>query len=242
MPHVRFGRSLSLALVLALVIAAVLPSLAVAQQGQPPAAPSNLRAEPITLEGRPATRLSWTDNANNEAGFRVVDQNRPQEYPAGPAPGTGSTVSITVPVASGCFRVYAYNEFGRSPLSEMACTPTAAPAPTPIQPTPTPTPTPTPQPVRPQPTPTRTPFETSPLPGLENLPGDLPRGQLPVVTTPPFEISPEEARQETQFWCRVGTTVPLAFVPHASIPAWLSRTLVGVEVVAGILDPCGYIP
>jgi hypothetical protein len=92
------------------------------EEGQPPAAPSNLKAEPISQQGKPGTQLSWTDTADNEDGFRVVDQNRPQEYEAGAAPGTGSTVSITLPFASGCFRVYAYNRFGRSPLSEMVCT------------------------------------------------------------------------------------------------------------------------
>jgi hypothetical protein len=92
------------------------------QGGQPPAAPSTLKAEPITSQGKPGTQLSWTDTADNEDGYRVVDQNRPQEYEAGLSPGTGSTVSITLPFASGCFRVYAYNKFGRSPLSEMVCT------------------------------------------------------------------------------------------------------------------------
>jgi hypothetical protein len=101
-------------------ITVVVPAFTV-QEGQPPAAPSNLKAEPVTQQGKPGTQLSWTDTADNEEGFRVVDQNRPQEYEAEAASGTGSTVSIILPFTSGCFRVYAYNKFGRSPLSEMVC-------------------------------------------------------------------------------------------------------------------------
>ena len=48
--------------------------------GLPPAAPSNVQAEEITHEGRLSTKVSWTDNADNELGFVVVDQKSSQKY------------------------------------------------------------------------------------------------------------------------------------------------------------------
>jgi hypothetical protein len=91
------------------------------QQEQPLAVPSNVQAEEIMHEGRLSTRVSWTDNVDNELGYVVVDQNRPQEYEADQVPGVGATGSIILPFAS-CFRVYAYNDSGRSALSYAICT------------------------------------------------------------------------------------------------------------------------
>ena len=113
-------RCLSLSLVFALVTATVLPSITRAQEGQPPAAPSKVQAEAITSEGRPSTRLSWIDTADNEVGFRVLDLSSPQQYDQRDATGTGSTVSIILPFAS-CFRVYAHNTYGQSASSDVTC-------------------------------------------------------------------------------------------------------------------------
>ena len=88
--------------------------------GQPPAAPSNVQAVEIMYESRLSTQVSWTDNADNEVGFVIVDQNRPQEYEADAVPGVGSTGSIILPFTS-CFRVYAYNDYDNSPTSDMVC-------------------------------------------------------------------------------------------------------------------------
>jgi len=115
------------------------PSLPPDPQGQPPAAPSNVQAVEIMHEGRLSTKVSWTDNADNEVGFVIVDQNRAQEYEADPVAGVGATGSIILPFTS-CFRVYAYNDYGNSPISNMVC------------PQPIPQPHPTPTPPRPQPT------------------------------------------------------------------------------------------
>jgi len=98
-------------------------------QGQPPAAPSNVQAEEIMHEGRLSTKVSWTDNADNELGFVVVDQKTSQEYEADQLPGIGSTGSLILPFVS-CFRVFAYNDYGDSPLSDTVCSqPSTAPSP-----------------------------------------------------------------------------------------------------------------
>jgi hypothetical protein len=106
--------------------------LAVAAQGgeQPPSAPSTVEAAHVTLrDGTAGVRVSWTDTADTELGFRVVDQDSGQEYDALPnTEPSGAVVSLTLPLPAGCFRVFAYNNYGASPLSDMACTPGALPA------------------------------------------------------------------------------------------------------------------
>ena len=105
---------LAAALVLVVVVALLLPVAASADEGKPPLAPSHVTAVTFIQEGTSKLRVSWTDNADNELRFRVVDQNRPSEVNVQPAEGTGKTVSVVYQFASGCFRVYAYNANGRS--------------------------------------------------------------------------------------------------------------------------------
>ena len=87
------------------------------ERGQAPAAPSNVQVEEITHEGRPSTKVSWTDNADNELGFVIVDQNRPQEFDTEPVLGIGATGSLILPFVSD-FCVYAYNDYG---ISDSVC-------------------------------------------------------------------------------------------------------------------------
>jgi murein DD-endopeptidase MepM/ murein hydrolase activator NlpD len=89
--------------------------------GLPPAAPSNVQAVGIMQASGLSTQVSWTDNADNELGYVVVDQSRPQEYEAESTPGVGVTGTLILPFVSS-FCVYAYNEYGNSPLSDDVCT------------------------------------------------------------------------------------------------------------------------
>lgn len=113
------------------VAVALLPRAASAQEGETvPTAPSQVQAAQIKLpDGTTAVRLRWIDNAENELGFKAVDQRTGQEYDALPNTGpTGAMVTLTIPVASGCFRVFAYNNYGASPLSDLVCAPATLPA------------------------------------------------------------------------------------------------------------------
>jgi hypothetical protein len=94
--------------------------------GDPPNAPSNLVA---TVASATQISLSWTDNSNNEDGFRIERKTEPS--------GTWSEIAtvsanVTTYQNSGlttgttyCYRVRAYNSYGNSSYSNEACaTPT----------------------------------------------------------------------------------------------------------------------
>lgn len=89
-----------------------------------PAAPSNVRAAPDAWS---RIQITWSDNASNENGVRVERA----ATSAGPWTGLGTANPNTVtfydnqPPAlelSACYRVAAFNGFGESPASNVACT------------------------------------------------------------------------------------------------------------------------
>jgi hypothetical protein len=135
-----------------------------------PRAPSNLVA---TAVGCLDINLSWTDNSNNENGFKIERSVNGGNFSQINIVGQNVTTYQDHLGTSGLryYRVRAYNGAGNSQYSNIAsadtapfcATPTPTPSPTPT-PTPTPTPilspTPTPTPI-PSPTPTPTPSPTS---------------------------------------------------------------------------------
>lgn len=114
--------------------------------GQPPAAPSNLRATALDAN---RIQLDWQDNGNNETGFAVHD---------GGALVVELNANVISHILTGlspnsykCYYVYAFNSLGSSPPTDWACattgnvvnTPTAViPTDTPVSPTATNTPVP----------------------------------------------------------------------------------------------------
>ena len=85
-------------------------SLSTMPTEQPPSAPSNLR---VTVLDSSRFQLTWSDNSNNESGFRVFDGG------SSPIATVGSGVTSLTPggYASGtykCFSVRAYNGAGEA--------------------------------------------------------------------------------------------------------------------------------
>jgi hypothetical protein len=118
------GRRLCKAVTFA-AIGFLLPSAVVLAQEAPPAAPSNEEAIAVTLpDGSAGVQVSWTDNSENELGFLITDEGTGQRYDSLPNPeGAGARLSLTIPVASGCFHISAYNNYGESPQSGAVCVP-----------------------------------------------------------------------------------------------------------------------
>jgi hypothetical protein len=138
-----------------------------------PSAPSNLTA---TATGCLEIDLSWTDNSNNEDGFKIERSTSGNLWNQIDTVGPNVTSFHNTLNGSGLryYRVRAYNASGDSAYSNVASadttsfcvtptpTPTATPRPSPT-PTPTATPTPTPTPTAtPAPTPNPTPQCTVP--------------------------------------------------------------------------------
>src|SRR4029077_12506333 len=101
--------------------------------------------------------LSWTDNSNNETGFKLEWSLNGSTWNQGATVGANVVTSTSSGLTKSTkyyYRARAYNSGGNSAYSNTASA-TTAPAATPT-PTPTPTPTATPTPT-PAPTPTPTP-------------------------------------------------------------------------------------
>jgi hypothetical protein len=84
--------------------------------GQPPAAPSNLRATPTDSTH---IRLDWNDNSNNESGFKIYDGDTLVATVG--ANITSYTVGGLAPDSYHCYHIYAYNSYGNSPWTDWAC-------------------------------------------------------------------------------------------------------------------------
>lgn len=97
-----------------------------------PAAPSEVNAVPSYST---AIGLSWTDNSNNENGFRVefsLDAGTSWQSIGWDLPAGTTTFQHwgRTPDQSVCYRVTAFNSFGSSPASSADCTaPPIAPEP-----------------------------------------------------------------------------------------------------------------
>jgi murein DD-endopeptidase MepM/ murein hydrolase activator NlpD len=93
--------------------------------GQPPAAPSNLRATPTDSTH---IRVDWNDNSNNESGFKIYDGGTLVATVG--ANTTSYTVSGLAPGSYHCYHLYAYNTYGNSGWTDWACatTPSGPPA------------------------------------------------------------------------------------------------------------------
>jgi titin len=82
-----------------------------------PAAPSGVTA----VATSPTTILiTWTDNSGNEDGFHVAKNGFFPPKSAGPNATSYVWTGLT-PGTEGCFRVRAYNSYGTSSLSPLAC-------------------------------------------------------------------------------------------------------------------------
>jgi hypothetical protein len=94
---------------------------------KPPAAPSNLSATAVTGSNRNLT-LSWTDNANDEQGFKIQHStdgtNFTQLSSVAAKAGTGQTVTLAhnnlVPGSTHYYKVVAFNVDGNSSASNTA--------------------------------------------------------------------------------------------------------------------------
>jgi hypothetical protein len=106
------------------------PLQAVLAQEAPPAVPTNVQVVLVTLPGGSrGVQISWKDNSENELGFVVVDQETNRQYDPLPNPeGKGTRMSMTIPVEGGCFRMFAYNNYGASPLTDAVCASAPQPA------------------------------------------------------------------------------------------------------------------
>ena len=107
-----------------------------------PATPTNLVATAVSSS---QINLSWTDNSNNETGFKVERSPNGTSFSQIALRGANVTTFSNTGLAASTtyyYRVRAYNGSGNSAYSNIA-TATTLPAPTPT-PTATPTPTPTP--------------------------------------------------------------------------------------------------
>src|SRR5207302_2019781 len=103
-----------------------------------PAAPSNLTA---TAASSSQINLSWTDNSNNETGFKIERSPDGTTFTQVATVGASITTYANVGLAASTkyyYRVRAYNSGGNSAYSNTASATTAP------NPTPTPTPTSTP--------------------------------------------------------------------------------------------------
>ncbi len=100
--------------------------------GTPPAAPTNLTATPASSD---TIELSWTDNSDNEDGFRIERKETGGTYSeiaTLPANTTSYTDTGLNPETTYYYRVRAYNSFGTSGYSNEAhaTTPPAGTTPT----------------------------------------------------------------------------------------------------------------
>ncbi|RLD15752.1 MAG: hypothetical protein DRI22_02075 [Caldiserica bacterium] len=100
--------------------------------GTPPAAPTNLTATPASSD---TIELSWTDNSDNEDGFRIERKEAGGTYSeiaTLPANTTSYTDTGLNPETTYYYRVRAYNSFGTSGYSNEAhaTTPPAGTTPT----------------------------------------------------------------------------------------------------------------
>jgi len=92
------------------------------QGGQPPAAPSNLRATAIDATH---IRLDWSDNSNNESGFTI--NNGVADVATVGANTTSYTVGGLAPGSYSCYHVRAFNNYGTSAWTPgWACATTPA--------------------------------------------------------------------------------------------------------------------
>lgn len=88
--------------------------------GQPPAAPSNLRAAALDST---RIQLNWNDNSSNEAGFKIYDGGTLVA-----TVGTNTATYIATGLAATsyhCYQVHAYNSYGNSARTAWACATTA---------------------------------------------------------------------------------------------------------------------
>ncbi|MTW21451.1 M12 family metallo-peptidase [Allochromatium palmeri] len=95
----------------------------------PPAAPGSLNATNVSTSDSTALALRWSDNASNEAGYRVqgsIDGSSWAEIASLPQNTTSFDDTGLVSGQTYYYRVYAYNSFGNSAYSNTAsATPTA---------------------------------------------------------------------------------------------------------------------
>jgi serine protease AprX len=148
-----------------------------ATPNQPPAAPTNLVATPISSS---QISLSWTDNSNNESGFQIQRSSDGATFGLIATLGANVTTYTDNGRTAGTtyyYRVRAFNSRGNSALSNVASATTlssSTPTPTPTPGlTPTPTPTSTPNPTA-TPTPASTPTPTPTPTATPNQPPAAP--------------------------------------------------------------------
>jgi hypothetical protein len=104
------------------------PTLTATPAGEPPAAPSNVRA---TLIEATHIRLEWDDNSDNEAGFGVCDGDACLGTTG--ADATSYTIGGLDPHSYHCYQIYAFNRLGDSPLTDWTCVTTAFPTASPSE-------------------------------------------------------------------------------------------------------------
>ncbi|MCZ7650030.1 MAG: trypsin-like peptidase domain-containing protein [Thermoanaerobaculia bacterium] len=91
-----------------------------ATQGEPPAAPTNLGATALSAT---QVALAWTDNADDESGFRVEARIEGGDYALAGVVGANVTSAVVGGLAAGtphAFRVAAFNAEGTSRYSNVA--------------------------------------------------------------------------------------------------------------------------
>jgi peptidyl-Asp metalloendopeptidase len=95
----------------------------------PPTAPGSLNATNVSTTDSTALALRWSDNAGNEAGYKVqgsVDGSNWAEIASLPENATSFNDTGLISGQTYYYRVYAYNSFGNSTYSNTAsATPTA---------------------------------------------------------------------------------------------------------------------
>jgi hypothetical protein len=74
----------------------------------PPSAPSNVRFPAV---GSTSVRITWTDNSNNEDGFKI---NYEGESTSVGTNDTDTTIGFLSAGTEYCFTVHAFNEYGTS--------------------------------------------------------------------------------------------------------------------------------
>jgi hypothetical protein len=98
---------------------------------QAPAAPSSLVADLNTSSPTSSLVLSWSDNSNNESGFRVQRSADGASFTQIAQVGSNTRSFTDGGLAPGTlyyYRVFAYNSSGTSPSSNVAAGQTEAPA------------------------------------------------------------------------------------------------------------------